>query len=207
VTMNQGQFVFFGTKYKVNEGSVSFFNPNKIEPVLNLNLETSARGVQVTLAVTGPIQNMSLAYQSDPPLPFEEIVGLLAAGRVPTSDPVLVARQPAQPAQSFQQMGASAVMSTAVTNPVAGQLQRVFGVSQIKIDPTFTSGSELPQARLTLQQQVSTNLTFTYVTNLTRSNPQIIRIEWAIDPRWSAIASRQENGLVALDLFYKRRIH
>jgi translocation and assembly module TamB len=207
VRLNQGQVLFFGNKYQVNEGSVSFFNPNKIEPILNLNLETKARGVGVTLAVTGPIQNMTLAYQSDPPLPFDEIVGLLATGRVPTSDPVLVARQPAAPQQSFQQMGASAVMSTAVTNPVAGQLQRVFGVSQLKIDPTFTSGSELPQARLTLQQQVTSNLTFTYVTNLTRSNPQIIRVEWAIDNNWSAIASRQENGLVALDLFYKRRIH
>ena len=50
-------------------------------------------------------------------------------------------------------MGESALVGAAVANPVAGQLQRVFGVSQLKIDPTFVSGSELPQARLTLQQQ------------------------------------------------------
>lgn len=205
VNVSQGTLIFLGTKYTVNEGSVSFYNPSRIEPILNLSLETNARGVNVVLTVSGPVENMSLSYVSDPPLPFSEVVSLLAAGRTPTSDPVLVARQPPTPPQTFQQMGASALLGSTVTNPVAGQLQRVFGVSQLKIDPTFTSGSELPQARLTLQQQISSKLTFTYVTNLTKSDSQIVRVEWAIDPQWSAIASRQENGMVGVDLFYKRR--
>jgi translocation and assembly module TamB len=170
-------------------------------------MTTTARGVQVTLNVTGPVHNMNLAYQSDPPLQFSEIVGLLATGRMPTSDPVLLAHQPPVPPQSFQQMGESAILSKVVTNPVSGQLKRVFGVTELKIDPTFTSGSELPQARLTLQQNVTEKLTFTYITDLTRADSQILRAEWALNQRWSAVATRQENGLVGIDLFYKRRIH
>src|SRR5262249_38727090 len=141
-------------------------------------------------------ENMNLSYHSDPPLQFSEIVALLGAGKTPTSDPVLVANQPATPPQSFTQMGESALVGAAVANPISGQLQRVFGVSQLKIDPTFVSGSELPQARLTLQQQVATNLTFTYITDLTRSDSQILRVEWAINPQWSAVAAREQNGLV-----------
>jgi translocation and assembly module TamB len=184
---------------------VAFYNPTKIEPILNLNLTTTARGVRVDLSVTGSVSNMNLAYRSDPPLQFSEIVSLLAAGKAPTSDPILVAHQPATPQQTLPQMGASALLSTAVANPVAGQLQRVFGVTQLKIDPTFTSGAELPQARLTVQQQISSDLTFTYITNVTRSDSQIVRVEWAIDDNWSALATRQENGMVGVDLFYKRR--
>jgi translocation and assembly module TamB len=207
VTIASGELVFFGTKYMLDSGSVSFFNPTKIEPILDLNMTTTARGVQVTLNVTGPVHNMNLAYQSDPPLQFSEIVGLLATGRMPTSDPVLLAHQPPVPPQSFQQMGESAILSKVVTNPVSGQLKRVFGVTELKIDPTFTSGSELPQARLTLQQNVTEKLTFTYITDLTRADSQILRAEWALNQRWSAVATRQENGLVGIDLFYKRRIH
>ena len=207
ISIASGELVFFGTKYTLDSGSISFFNPTKIDPILDLNMATSARGVQVTLNVTGPVQNMNLAYQSDPPLPFSDIVGLLAAGRTPTSDPVLLANQPAVPAQSFQQMGESAILNKVVTNPVSGQLKRVFGVTELKIDPTFTSGSELPQARLTLQQNITRQLNFTYVTNLTRADSQILRAEWALNQRWSAVATRQENGLVGIDLFYKRRIH
>jgi translocation and assembly module TamB len=148
---------------------------------------------------------MNLSYRSDPPLQFSEIVSLLAVGKTPTSDPVLVAHAPTTPSQTLPQMGASALLSAAVANPLADQLQRVFGVTQLKIDPTFTSGSELPQARLTVQQQITSDLTFTYVTNVTRSDPQIVRVEWAIDDNWSAVATRQENGSVGIDMFYKRR--
>src|SRR5260370_39554022 len=133
-----------------------------MEPVLNISLETKAQGVDVQLTVTGPVDNMKLSYTSDPPLQFDEIVALLASGKTPTSDPTILANQPSQPPQSFAQMGESALMSKALADPMASRLQRVFGVSQLKIDPTFTNGSGLPQARLTLEQQVASNLTFAY---------------------------------------------
>jgi translocation and assembly module TamB len=170
-----------------------------------MSLETQAKGVSVTLAVTGPIDNMNLSYTSEPPLQFQEIVALLASGKTPTSDPTILANQPSQPPQSFEQMGESALVSKALMDPVAGRLQRVFGVSQLKIDPTFTSGSELPQARLTLQQQVANNLTFTYVTDLNNANTQIVRSEWALNPQWSAIATRDQNGIFSITFFYKKQ--
>ncbi len=207
VSITEGQLVFFGSTYTVNSGTISFFNPVRIEPVLNVSLETQAKGVEVVLTVTGPIDNMNLSYTSDPPLQFQEIVSLLASGKTPTSDPTILANQPSQPQQSFQQMGESALVSKAIAEPVASQLKRVFGVSQLKIDPTFTSGSELPQARLTLQQQISSNVTFTYVTALDDPNTQIIRAEWAFNQRWSAAATRDENGILSINFYYKKQLH
>jgi hypothetical protein len=78
-------------------------------------------------------------------------------------------------------------------------------VSQIKIDPTFGGGSELPEARLTLQQHIASNVTFTYVTNVNDPNSQIIRVDWALNPRWSAIGIRDQNGIVSIKLAYKRQ--
>ncbi|MDQ2947931.1 MAG: translocation/assembly module TamB, partial [Acidobacteriota bacterium] len=177
VNVTSGKLIFFGTNYDVNEGSVAFYNPFKIDPIMNVDLETKVQGVDVILNVSGPVNNMKLTYRSDPPLQFNEIVALLAAGRTPTSDPTLLANQPAPPPQSLQQMGESAIVSQAVANPVSNRLQRVFGVSKLKIDPAFTTGSALPTARLTLQQQVANNVTFTYITDLTQSNSQILRVE------------------------------
>ena len=207
ITVTQGDVVFFGNQYTVNQGSVAFYNPLKIEPILNVSLETQSQGVDVTLGVTGPIDNMKLTYRSDPPLQFDEIVALLAAGRAPTSDSTLVAHQPAALQQSFGQMGESAIVSQAIASPLADRLQRVFGISQVKIDPAFVSGSALPQARLTLQQRITSNITFTYTTDLTQSNAQIVRVEWAIDPRYSAVATRDENGVVGFDIFFKKQFH
>ena len=205
VSITSGDVVFFGTKYTVNEGTISFYDPLKIEPNLDISLETQSKGVDVTLNVTGPIDNMKLTYTSDPPLQFEEIVGLLAAGRVPTSDPVIAANQPITPPQTYQQMGESALVGQAIANPVAGQLQRVFGVSQLKISPSFVSGSDVPQARMTLQQQVSTNLTFTYETDMSNPNDLLVRAEWAFDPKWSVVAERDEFGRFGIEFFFKKQ--
>jgi translocation and assembly module TamB len=205
LAVTRGDLVFFGSKYRVNMGTIGFYDPLRIEPILNFSLETSAKGVRVVLNVTGPVDNMKLSYTSEPPLQFQEIVGLLASGKTPTSDPTLLANQPTTPAQNFQQMGESAIVSKALADPLANRLERVFGISQLKIDPAFTSGSDLPQARVTLQQQVASNLTFTYVTALEDPNAQIVRIEWAFAPRWSAVANRDENGIFSINLFYKRQ--
>jgi translocation and assembly module TamB len=204
ISITQGQLLFFSSTYTVNSGTVSFYNPIRIEPVLNLSLETQAKGVDVVLKVTGPIDNMKLSYTSDPPLQFQEIVNLLATGKTPTSDPNILVNQPSQPPQTFEQMGESAIMSKALADPVASRLQRVFGVSQLSIDPTFTAGSGLPQAQLTLQQRISSNMTFTYVTALNDPNTQIIRVEWAVNPQWSTIAGRDQNGVVSLRFLYKK---
>jgi translocation and assembly module TamB len=204
ITINSGKLVFFGATYSVDTGTIAFYNPIRIEPILDISLVTQAKGVTVTLRVTGPVDNMKLSYTSDPPLQFQEIVGLLASGKAPTSDPTLLANQPQVPAQSYQQMGESAILGQAVANPVASRLQRVFGVSQLKIDPSFTTGSDVPTARLTLQQQISSNLTFTYVSALNDPNSTAIRIEWAFNPQWSAVATRDENGIFSVNFFYKR---
>jgi len=204
INITQGKLTFFGTKYTLSQGSIAFYNPVKVEPILNIDLETKARGIDITLAVSGPLTKLTLTPRSDPPLQFSEIVALLATGRTPTSDPSLLTQQSSEP-QSWQQMGASALLGSAIANPVAGRLQRFFGVSKLRIDPTLSGVQNNPQARLTLEQQVTPAITFTYTTNVTSSNPQVVQVEWAFSKQWSAVALREENGLFGLDFFYKRR--
>jgi translocation and assembly module TamB len=204
INITQGQMVFFGTKFTINQGSIAFYNPLRVEPVLDVDLETKARGIDVMLTVSGPLDKLNLTPRSDPPLQFNEIVALLATGRNPTSDPALLAAQSTSP-QSWQQIGASAMLGQAISSPVAGRLQRFFGVSNLRVDPTLPGVETNPQARLTLEQQVTPDLTFTYITNVTTSNPQVVRVEWSFSRQWSAVVLREENGLLGLDFFYKRR--
>jgi len=205
VTVTEGQLVFFNSTYTVNTGTISFYNPVRIEPMLNLSLNTQAQGVDVVLKVTGPIDNMKLTYTSNPPLQFQEIIGLLAAGQTPTSDPTILANQPAAPPQTFTQMGESAVVSEAVADPIASRLQRVFGISQLSLDPVFTGGSDLPQARVSLTQRISSNMTFTYVTPLNAPNTQIVSAKWSFNQQWAALATRDEFGIVSVRLTYRRQ--
>ncbi len=205
VNITQGQVVFYGTKYAVRQGSISFYNALKIEPVFDIDLETKVNGVEITLTISGPLHHLNLTPRSDPPMQFSEIVALLATGTTPTGDPTLLSQQTALP-QGWQQLGASALLGEAISNPLAGRLQRFFGVSRLRIDPTLP-GVEInnPQARVTIEQQVTSDIIFTYMVNVTSSNPQVVRLEWSLSRQWSVVALREENGVFGLDFFFKKR--
>jgi len=207
INLTGGRLVFFGTPFTVNQGSIAFYNPVKIEPVLDMDLDTKARGIDVILNISGPINKLALTPRSDPPMPFSDIVALLATGVSPTSDYATLMSGPASP-QSMQQMGAQALLGEAIASPVTGRLQRFFGVTRLKIDPTLTGMTGVennPQARLTIEQQVTPEITFTYITDVTSTNPLVIQVEWAFSKNWSAVLLREENGLVGLNFVYKRR--
>jgi translocation and assembly module TamB len=202
LVVTEGKLVFFGNTYTVNTGTVNFYNPTSIEPIVNISLETLAQGVDVTLGVSGPMDNLQLNYRSDPPLNFEQIVQLLATNTTP-NDPNIVANQPPAPQQSFTQMGESAVLGQAVANPLASRVQRVFGLNQFKIDPSVAGVTGQPTARVTLQQKIFNNVTFTYITDITQTNSQIVRVQWDLTPKLSAIGLRDYNGNVSIEFGYK----
>jgi translocation and assembly module TamB len=202
INITQGEMVFFSNRYSINQGSISFLNPARIDPVLNIDLETKTRGVDVILTVAGPMTKLNVSYRSDPPLQFADIVALLATGRAP-GDPTLAGHDTGQ--QNFQQLGASTLLGQALSNPVNGRLERFFGVSRLKIDPQLTGVTGSPEARLTIEQQVTPEVLFTYITDVSSTSTQLFRVEWSFNRHWSAILVREENGYVGLDFAYKKR--
>jgi translocation and assembly module TamB len=204
VNVSHGELSFFGNKYTITQGNVSFYNPARIEPVMNIDLSTKARGVEVILTVAGPPDKLNMSYRSDPPLEFGDIISLLATGRTPTES--TVASRGTGPTAGFEQMGAGALLGQALASPVAGRLQRFFGVSRLKIDPELSGVTGSPAARLTIEQQITPDILFTYVADVAHTNDQLIRVEWSINRQVSAVLQREENGYVGLDFVWKKRL-
>jgi translocation and assembly module TamB len=202
VVINQGEINFLGNRYRLSRGEIAFVNSAKLEPILNLDLYTRVRGIDVTMTFTGPPDRLNVTYRSDPPLQTNEIIPLLAVGRAPTSDPALLARRNERD-QSWQQIGASSVMGTVLDSLEGGRLQRFFGVSRIKIDPKLTGVGNTPEAQLTIEQQVSKNITFTYVSSFAQEQQQLFRLEWNVSRQWSLLAVRDENGLFGVEFQFK----
>ena len=147
------------------------------------------------------MNNLQLTYRSDPPLTFEQIVQLLATNTTPANAQI-AAQQPTPPQQSITQMGESAVLGEAVANPLASRVQRVFGLSQFSVDPTIAGPGSAFGARVTLQEKIASNITFTYSQDVTQANSEIVKVEWAFSPTFSAVAMRDFNGNVSLEFFH-----
>jgi translocation and assembly module TamB len=207
VTVNSGQIEFFGNKYSINRGEINFNNPAKIEPVINMDLSTRVRGITVDISFSGSLNKLNFSYRSDPPLEASDIVALLAVGRTPSTNGALGTPQAATNVNnSYLGLGdgSNSLLSQAIA-PDSGRLQKFFGVSHIKIDPQLTDVTIVPQARLTMEQQVSSDVTLTYITNLAVANQQIVRVEWDFSRKWSAVALRDENGAFSIDFQYRKR--
>jgi translocation and assembly module TamB len=204
ISIDQGEVEIFGNRYTIDRGDIRFVSPVKIEPSFEVNLETKARGINVNIAASGTLQKLNVNYSSDPPLQSREIIALLAVGRAPSDTAGLTPTADTTGSSSFADAGGG-LLSQAVTAQLSSRLQRFFGASRVKIDPTVTGVDYLPQARLTLEQQVSKDVTLTYITNLNRTEEQIVQVEWDFGQHWSAVAVREANGLFGIDFQYKKR--
>ncbi|MDX1980151.1 MAG: translocation/assembly module TamB domain-containing protein [Bryobacteraceae bacterium] len=204
VAVNQGEINFFGTRYNITRGTVSFFNAARIEPVLDLDLETTVRAVIVNMNVSGPMDKLNITYRSDPPLQTQDIIALLAVGRTPGSSTVAPQSNVASTGNGIY-AGTETLLGQALSAGVSSRLNRFFGVSRVKIDPQLTGLESTPQARLTIEQQISRDITLTYVTNLTGALQQLVRLQWDISRTWSVTATRDENGVIGADILYRKR--
>ncbi len=205
IVVTQGEVDFFGARYQISRAEVNFNNPLRIEPVIGMDLETRVRGVVISMNFSGPASKLNMSYRSDPPLQSSEILALLTVGRNPGASSS-IAQTPVGQTQGMFGNDSSVLVGAAVTAGINGRLQRFFGISRVRIDPQLTGIDNVPQARLTLEQQVSRDVTLTYITNLNRTQQQIVRIDWDISKAWSVVAVRDENGIFGLDLFFRKRL-
>ena len=208
VDILEGDATFNGTRFHLERGDITFANPVSIEPQVNLQASTRVRNYDINLIVTGkPTQTGGVAvnYRADPPLPQSDIISLLALGR--TNQEAEQLQQ--QSVQSQLGGDASALLLTqALNSAITSRVQRLFGVSRIKVDPQGVNTDTNALARgpqVTIEQQFANNLTLSYSTNVAQSAQQIIRGEYYFTRNVSAVGTRDRNGVVSFDVRVRRR--
>jgi translocation and assembly module TamB len=200
-----GDLLFRGNRYRVARGDINFANPFRLDPVVNVEASTNIQQYEITLNFNGPASKLTLAYRSDPPLPANDIVTLLALGQTSSEATVRTAG-----ATQTGTSGASAILSEAISSQLGGRLEKLFGITSFRIDPALigvgsTGASQNAAARVTVQQQVTRNLTVTYVSNVGSTQQQVIQVEYNVDRNVSIVALRDYNGTFGIDIKIKNR--
>jgi translocation and assembly module TamB len=201
-----GELYFHDSKYKVTRGDLNFANPFRLDPVISVEATTTIQQYELTLNFSGQASKMTLSYRSDPPLPPNDIITLLALGQTSTES---VSRTGgiSQPGSA----GASALLSEAISSQLGGRVERLFGITRFRVDPGLaglgTSGSgQNAAARVTVEQQVTPNLTVTYVSNVSSTQQQVIQVEYNVTRSISIVGLRDQNGTFGIDVKFKKRL-
>ena len=201
VDIAQGNLDIAGTKYHLDRGGLVFNNPTTIAPIIDLEATARVRDYDISLGLHGPVAHPSVNYRSDPPLPTSDIIALLALGRTQEQ----TAYTQTGPSQSLSELTSNAVLEQALSGAYSSRSQRLFGAGRIKIDPQAGGIENNPNARVTIEQQVSDKVTLTFITNVAQSAQQIVRMEYNINRRVSVVATRDQNGVVSFDVRYRQR--
>jgi translocation and assembly module TamB len=199
-----GDLLFHGNRYRVARGDINFANPFRLDPVVNVEASTTIQQYEITLNFNGPASKLTLAYRSDPPLPAQDIVTLLALGQTSSEGTSRSA------GNSQSTAGATALLSEAVSSQVGGRLEKLFGITNFRVDPALvgvgsTSTGQNAAARVTVQQQVTRNITITYISNVGSTQEQVIQVEYNVNRNVSIVALRDYNGTFGIDVKIKKR--
>ncbi|MGA3316249.1 MAG: translocation/assembly module TamB domain-containing protein [Candidatus Korobacteraceae bacterium] len=200
INIAEGDIKLAGAKYHLERGDITFSDPVRIDPVLDIEASTRVRDYDITIGLHGTLERLNTTYRSDPPLSSEDIVALLAFGRTQQESAMNAA-----PQSGFAESASGALLGQAINQAVSNRVSRIFGVSSIRINPSLGGPDNNPNARVTFEQQVSNNVTLTYITNLTRSAQQVIQFEYNINSEYTVEAIRDENGVVSFDVLIRKR--
>ncbi|HVO61147.1 MAG TPA: translocation/assembly module TamB [Terriglobales bacterium] len=199
----EGDVYFSGTKYRLERGEITFTGPTGIKPALDLEATTRVRDYDITLGVNGTPDKLNMTYRSEPPLPSADIVALLALGHTESQSSLADTSS-----QSVSQQASTAILSQALNATLSSRSQRLFGITRIKVDPNGLNTETTPTRAapaVTLEQQVSSNLTVTYSTETSQTSQQVIQAEYNVTRNISIVAVRDQNGVVSFDVLLRHR--
>jgi len=191
-TLTSGELFYRNVRYQLQRGVITFDDPNRTRPVLNISVGTTIEQYNLTLTIRGSLDRLTTSYTSDPPLATADIINLVARGRT--------TQELAATSQSTDSMIASQAASQ-----LSSSVQRLAGISSLQIDPTLGGNNQNPSARIAIQQRVTKNFLFSFSTDVSQPGAEIVQGEYQINRRWSVSGARDQSGGVSVDARYRKR--
>ena len=196
IEARKGIVYFRKNEFTILNVSVDFVDPNRMNPVLDIQAETQVREYRIRLSVTGTAEHAAVTFTSEPTLIDTDILSLLALGKKGSE---------IKGKESGVGVGEAASFAT-------GQFQDIFerrarsltGLDRFQVDP-YVGKSDTSVPRVTVGKEIVQNkLYVTYSSNVGAAIPeQIFRIEYLLNKHFSLVGERNEIGNNGADIKYR----
>ncbi|NYF79751.1 translocation/assembly module TamB domain-containing protein [Granulicella arctica] len=199
IQITDGSATFAGTTYQLQRGDIYFSNPVRIDPIIDLDATARVENYDITIGLHGTTTNLKPTYRSEPPLSEADVFALLALGRTQEESQLYQEQQ----VQAGTDPATSSLLGGALNATVSNRVEKLFGVGSVKIDPAFVGTLGNSAARITVQQQISRQITATFATNVNQSAQELIQVQYNFSNNKSVVVTRDETGVYSV--VYKLR--
>jgi len=192
----KGEVYFRKNVFRIMHASADFADPNKINPVLDVQAETRVREYDIRLSVTGTADRSFVSFVSDPPLTDSNILALLTIGRKSEEVRGKEAGVGVGEATSF--------MTGKFQDIIETRARSLTGLDRFQVDP-YISKTDVSVPRVTVGKEVVQDKVFmTYSSNVGATTPeQLFRIEYLLNRNMSLVGERDETGNIGADLKFR----
>lgn len=200
VTVTDGSALIAGTRYDLDRGDITFTNPVRIEPIIDLSATAHVEDYDISLDLHGSPQKPLVSFRSDPPLPEADVVSLLALGHTSNQQRLYTQQQEQAIANPTD-----ALLGGALNATVSSRVQKLFGAGSVKVDPNYLGAFGNSTSRITVQEQFGRIVTLTYATDVNTTSQQLLQAEVAVNRHISVVVARDESGVFSMVVKITRR--
>ncbi len=201
--------------------SVTFVDPEGIEPILDVQGETvlrdftaspfetgittttmrsAPRNYHVTLTASGPVDDLTLQASSTPPLDESVLLAAVVGGAVGGA----VGEEATDRLLTMVTRGLRRGLGPG-GELLGAPLERLLKLDRIDFDPFAVSQSNVVSPRLTLGKDLTDRLSLIYSTSFVSNEEPVIELRYRLSPAWEVRGGKNEIGSVGGDLRYELR--
>jgi outer membrane protein assembly complex protein YaeT len=158
VLEESGEIYFGRNTFLIEQGTVDFINPYRIEPDLNINARTRVGEYDIRLTLAGTPDKFSANLASDPPISEPNIISLLVTGRTLESASASIVNAAGNKALSY--------INNAFTGRLEQSAMKILGLESVKVDASLVSTEENPGARITVGQHIRSDVELVFSQDL-----------------------------------------
>lgn len=201
-----GKLTYAGNEYRIERGLLTFSNPYKIDPVIDLVAKTEVQSFEITLALSGTVDRLDAHFSSNANLADLEILALLATGQeLPQnrtgSD---LSQSPINPQQP--NLGAQGFLYGQAASAISQRVGTLFGLDRFRINPVANqAGQSVSGVGITVGKRLSRDVFVTYSSDPTAVPPEVLQIQWKLSPKFTLLLTQTGGRSYAVDGQWERR--
>ena len=193
--VDRGRIYFQGNTYVIRRGTLDFANPQKIDPLFDIEAETRIRSYRVTLRVNGTLERVTPNLTSDPPLSSVQILPCSRARTRARWRTSTQARRPRRARRQLAATGAATLAAGRISEEVGLErgAERLLGLNRFSIDPSLVRGATTtPTARLNVGKRITPDLNVLYSQDLRSNDVRLISLEYTLSDWLSLLLTRED---------------
>jgi hypothetical protein len=196
ISLLKGNYDAYGRDFVLKTGELTFTDLSEIDPQLNVHATHKMKNYLIDLTVLGTAKKPDLQFQSTPPLQEQDILALLALGKVPGQS-ASQGSTPSDGAPSEAAELAADVVSNYLTREIRSAGMNVLDLDVVRVSPS-EKGNEW-----TVGRYWGSKLFLSYSYNPEDAANQVLKGEYSLTPRWTVVGQTGSQTDNYLDLTFR----